>query len=64
VVLNLQPQEMPDMVHELFPYLHVTDGAAAIRFYEEAFGARELFRLTEPPTRACSHPFRGSPKWV
>lgn len=43
------------MVHELFPYLHVADGAAAIRFYEEAFGARELFRLTEPPTGRLGH---------
>lgn len=39
------------MVHELFPYLHVADAAAAIRFYEQAFGARELFRLTEPTGR-------------
>lgn len=39
------------MVHELFPYLHVADAAAAIRFYEQAFGARELFRLTEPAGR-------------
>ncbi|TWO66964.1 VOC family protein [Caenimonas sedimenti] len=38
-------------VKELFPYLHVRDAAAAIRFYVEAFGARELFRLTEPSGR-------------
>lgn len=38
-------------VKELFAYLHVRDAGAAIRFYAEAFGARELFRLTEPSGR-------------
>ena len=37
--------------HELFPYLRVRDAAAAIRFYEQAFGAKEKFRLTEPSGR-------------
>ena len=32
----------------LKPYLVVADAARAIRFYEQAFGARELFRLSEP----------------
>jgi PhnB protein len=36
---------------ELFAYLHVRDAAAALRFYAEAFGAKELFRLTEPGGR-------------
>lgn len=43
------------MVRELFPYLHVADAAAAIRFYEAAFGARELFRLTEAPAGRLGH---------
>jgi PhnB protein len=34
-------------IHELFPYLCVSDTAAAIAFYDEAFGAKEKFRLTE-----------------
>lgn len=38
-------------IKELFPYLHVRDAGAAIRFYVQAFGARELFRLTEPSGR-------------
>jgi uncharacterized glyoxalase superfamily protein PhnB len=38
-------------VHELFAYLHVGDAARAIVFYEQAFGAREKFRLTEPSGR-------------
>jgi len=29
-------------------YIVVKDGAAAIEFYKDAFGAKELFRLTEP----------------
>ncbi|HVE51841.1 MAG TPA: VOC family protein [Ramlibacter sp.] len=36
---------------ELFAYLHVRDAAAALRFYVQAFGATELFRLTEPAGR-------------
>lgn len=39
------------MIHEVFVYLRVDDGAAAIRFYEEAFGAKEKFRLVEPGGR-------------
>ena len=39
------------MIYELFPYLRVTDAAAAIRFYAAAFGATERFRLVEPSGR-------------
>jgi PhnB protein len=39
------------MIHELFPYLHVNDGAAAIAFYCKVFGVTEKFRLTEPGGR-------------
>ena len=38
-------------IKELFPYLHVRDAAGAIRFYMEAFGVKEIFRLTEPGGR-------------
>jgi uncharacterized glyoxalase superfamily protein PhnB len=38
-------------VHEMFPYLCVPDGNAAIEFYTNVFGAREKFRLTEPGGR-------------
>ena len=38
-------------VHELFAYLCVDDADAAIRFYRDAFGAIEKFRLTEPGGR-------------
>jgi uncharacterized glyoxalase superfamily protein PhnB len=38
-------------IHELFPYLCVPDMQAAVRFYVEGLGGRELFRLTEPSGR-------------
>lgn len=38
-------------IHELFPYLRVREAGRAIAFYTEAFGAKELFRLTEPSGR-------------
>ncbi|MBB5885532.1 VOC family protein [Xanthomonas sp. LMG 8992] len=38
-------------IHELYAYLCVRDAAAALAFYARAFGARELFRLTEPDGR-------------
>lgn len=38
-------------IHEVFPYLRVRNAARAIEFYTEAFGAKELFRLTEPSGR-------------
>ncbi len=36
---------------ELFAYLHLKDAPAAIDFYTQVFGARELFRLAEPSGR-------------
>jgi PhnB protein len=38
-------------IEEVFAYLCVSDTAAAIRFYDRAFGAKEKFRLTEPGGR-------------
>lgn len=38
-------------IHEMYPYLRVHSTAEAIRFYAQAFGATELFRLTEPSGR-------------
>lgn len=39
------------MIHEVFAYLRVKDTAAAMAFYEKAFGASERFRLVEPSGR-------------
>jgi uncharacterized glyoxalase superfamily protein PhnB len=38
-------------IHELFPYLHVENAEEAIKFYTDAFGVSEKFRLTEPGGR-------------
>lgn len=38
-------------IHELYPYLRVTNASEAVRFYKTAFGATELFRLVEPGGR-------------
>ncbi len=38
-------------VNEVFAYLHVRGAAQAIDFYKRAFGAEEVFRLTEPAGR-------------
>lgn len=38
-------------IHEVFPYLRVVGAAQAIEFYTRAFGAVEMFRLTEPSGR-------------
>ncbi len=38
-------------IHEVFAYLRVSDAARAIDYYQQAFGAHEKFRLTEPAGR-------------
>jgi len=42
---------MPNAIHEVFAYLCVPNTQQAITFYAKAFGAVELFRLTEPSGR-------------
>lgn len=39
----------------LAPSLVVNDGAAAIEFYKNAFGAEELYRLIDPETGKIGH---------
>jgi PhnB protein len=39
---------IPDDYHTLTPYLIVRDADKAIAFYQEAFGATELMRMTGP----------------
>jgi uncharacterized glyoxalase superfamily protein PhnB len=38
-------------ISEVYPYLRVHSTAEAIEFYARAFGAKELYRLTEPSGR-------------
>lgn len=46
-----RPQASASGIHEAFPYLRLRRAAEAIAFYVQAFGAEELFRLTEPSGR-------------
>jgi PhnB protein len=39
---------IPKGVHTVTPSMCFQDAAFAIQFYEKAFGAKELYRLTEP----------------
>jgi PhnB protein len=43
---NVKP--VPDGYHTVTPYLIVKDGARAIEFYKNAFGAKEIFRMLGP----------------
>ena len=42
-------------IHECFPYLRVSDGDAAIRWYTEVLGAKERFRLVDPADGRVGH---------
>lgn len=44
-------QNPPAGYHSVTPYLVVQDGAAAIDFYQRAFGAKEVFRMPMPDGR-------------
>jgi uncharacterized glyoxalase superfamily protein PhnB len=57
-------QSDTNRVHEVFAYLRVHDAAAAIDFYQRAFGAQEMFRLTEPSGRIGHAELRIGPAMV
>jgi PhnB protein len=42
---------IPEGYHAVTPYLIVDDAARALEFYEQAFGATELFRMNGPDGR-------------
>ena len=46
---------IPEGYHSVTPYLIVDGADAAIRFYGEAFGATELFRLPMPDSDRIAH---------
>jgi PhnB protein len=39
---------IPDGYHAVTPYISCSDASRAIRFYQEALGAKELYRLPMP----------------
>lgn len=41
-------KSVPDGYHTATPYLIINGAAAALKFYKEAFGATELFRMDAP----------------
>ena len=43
----------PAGYHTVTPYLTVKDSAAAIAFYQQAFGAEEVYRLHMPDGSVC-----------
>jgi PhnB protein len=49
--MNTNPFSYPPMS----PYLTVKDASKAIEFYQAAFGATELYRLTDASTRTIGH---------
>jgi PhnB protein len=46
--MSNEVKPIPDGYHSVTPYLVVGDGARAIEFYKQAFGATELFRMDAP----------------
>ena len=49
--MNTSPHNYPPMS----PYLTVRDASKAIEFYQSAFGATELYRLTDPASGKIGH---------
>jgi PhnB protein len=46
-----QVKAIPDGYHSIQPYLYIRGAAAAIDFYEKAFGATERMRMPQPDGR-------------
>ncbi len=53
--MSPDPTNPASPIHEVYPYLCVRGAAAAIDFYKRAFGAEEIFRLTEPGGTRIGH---------
>lgn len=53
---NLRPNS--EHLPQVSPYLAVSDGVAALEYYKKAFGATELYRLTEPGGRVVHAEFK------
>jgi len=49
--MNKEPAPSASCIREVFPYLCVRGGNAAIDFYARVFGAREVFRIPGPGDR-------------
>ncbi|HLP01068.1 MAG TPA: VOC family protein [Opitutaceae bacterium] len=49
--MNTQPNFKPAQYHTATPYLTVRGAARALAFYQQAFGAKELFRIDDSEGR-------------
>jgi PhnB protein len=49
--MKAKVKAIPDGYHSVTPYLILHDAARAIEFYQQAFGAAELFRMPGPDGR-------------
>ena len=49
------PNPIPDGYHTITPHLTVKDAAQAIDFYQKAFGAKEITRITCPENNQIMH---------
>lgn len=58
------PRPDAPVIHEVFPYLIVRGGAAAIEFYVKVFGAEETFKLAEPSGKVGHAELRFGPATV
>ena len=52
---NKSVKPIPDGYHSLTPYLYVKGGPKAMKFYADAFGAEELFRMGGPGPDLVGH---------
>ena len=48
---DIAAKAIPDGYHSITPYLIVKGGAKALEFYNQAFGAEELYRMPQPDGR-------------
>jgi PhnB protein len=46
-----KPKPIPEGYHTATPYLIIKNAAKAIEFYKEAFGAKEIMRMSQPDGR-------------
>jgi len=53
--MNAHLKPIPDGFHAVTPYLIIKGAAAAIDFYQRAFGAKERFRMAGPDGKTIGH---------
>jgi PhnB protein len=54
-IMTATVKAIPEGHHTITPYLVVKNGAQAIEFYKNAFGAEESFRMNGPDGKSIVH---------